>query len=35
MRFVPRGLVPARMARRAMTVIACGDPGNHEGCPYR
>jgi len=18
-----------------MTVIACGDPGNHEGCPYR
>jgi hypothetical protein len=29
------GSIPARMARRAMMVIACGDSGNHEDCPYQ
>jgi len=33
MRYAPRGLVlPGWLS--AMRVIACGDPGNHEGCPY-
>ncbi len=32
---VGAGLVPARIARRAMTVIALTrDSGSHKGCPY-